>query len=258
MNSLNLPYRPKRISANLWRSLVLTAALVPLLAIFVWAGSWQLGRAAEKERLIAMFTVGGVVGSLTELGDQADSADMHFRKFRLQGSFDNEHQLLLDNIVSAKRVGYQVLTPFVTGREVVMINRGWIVADVDRRVLPEITVDNLPRTINGRLAYFPRAGISLGEQEGLNQNVWPKRLLYPSPEQINTALGFDIPAYQLLLDASEDNGYERNWKAVSQSSEKNIGYAIQWFSFAALTLFLYAMINLRWARQNKGQAKQNS
>lgn len=227
--------------------------LVALLALFVTAGRWQLGRAGEKHDLNAAFHAGSIVEELYRPVTDAEADEYRFRRFELTGRYDPEHQILLDSMVSAGRVGYQVITPFRVGAQTLLVNRGWVPADVDRRILPLIDVDSEQRTIVARLNRLPAPGIRL---EGTELTEWPQRMLYPSRDQVVAALSIPVPDYQLLLEADQSDGYQRDWKAVEVGPQKHYGYAIQWFSFAALTLFFYVLLTARWTRQHRDLQQQ--
>ena len=231
------------------RSAIATAILLVLLAVCISAGIWQLGRAGEKYDLRAAFAAGSIVIVLKEPIDDADVQEYRFRMVELSGSYDPHHQILLDNIIAEGRNGYQVLTPFNTGGQTILVNRGWLAADADRTVLPVIDIDDNPRTITARLNRLPVPGIRLDAAAA--DSDWPKRLLYPTRDQIVAALGTQVPDYQLLLNADQADGYLRDWKAVEVGPKKHYGYAFQWFSFAVLALIFYVILNVRWNKQHK-------
>jgi len=243
------PYSDKNPRARYVRSAIATAVLLVLLAVCISAGIWQLGRAGEKYDLRAAFAAGSLVMVLKEPVADADAQEYRFRMIELSGSYDPHHQILLDNIIAGGRNGYQVLTPFNTGSQTVIVNRGWLAADADRTILPVIDIDNNPRTITARINRLPVPGIRLDAAAA--DSDWPKRLLYPTRDQIVAALGTQVPDYQLLLATDQADGFLRDWKAVEVGPKKHYGYAFQWFSFAILALIFYVILNVRWNKQHK-------
>ena len=232
------------------RSAIMTVLLIILLTIFISAGVWQLDRAGEKHDLNAAFSAGSIVETLTKPVSDADAAEYRFRLIKLSGRYDPDHQFLLDNIVAGGRNGYHILTPFISDEQTLMVNRGWLAANADRNILPAIDVDGELRSITARLNRLPTAGIKLGTPME-QASKWPRRMLYPTRDQIVAALDTPVQDYQLLLDADQANGYLRDWKAVPVGPEKHYGYAFQWFSFAIVTLVFYVILNIRWTRQHK-------
>jgi surfeit locus 1 family protein len=53
----------------------------------------------------------------------------------------------------------------------------------------------------------------------------------------------------LLLNPDEPFGYLRDWHPGGLSAERHLSYAVQWWSFAALALVLYAVLNRGKARR---------
>jgi surfeit locus 1 family protein len=232
-----------------YRPAIATVMLVVLLTVFVSAGRWQLRRAAEKEAIQASFETGADMELLYEPIDDATAADKRYRRLQLDGVFLPEQQILLDNIVHDGINGYEVLTPFVTDETVIMVNRGWVRANMDRRVLPDISVTAEPRTVTGIVNKLPAPGIRFAA-EYPSDMPWPRRMLYPEQATIAEALGRPVTSYQLLLTANQPDGYTRVWKALTVDSKTNYGYAFQWFSFAALALIFYVILMVRWWQEH--------
>ena len=251
----NEPYRADGESANRHhyaRSAIATVALLILLGLCISAGVWQLGRAAEKQILNIDFA-GGTIGDTNQQPvDDVAAAEYRFRMFELSGSYDPERQILLDSMVEQGRNGYQVLTPFRTQDMTVLVNRGWVQASPDRRQLPDTSVGGEQRVILARLNRLPIPGVRLPPPD-VQDSIWPRRLLFPTRDQIVANLGYAVADYQLLLDPKATDGYVRDWKAVEIGPERNFGYAMQWFSFALLALIFYIILNVRWNKQKKAR-----
>ena len=232
------------------RPAVATVMLVALLSLFFAAGFWQLDRAAEKQQILDRFATaagGELIASLVP-DDTAEA--LRFRGFSLTGRYLPERQFLLDNMTDGGSSGYQVLTPFQTGDRLVLVNRGWVAANADRSLLPSIAVGGETRTIVGRLNDFPAPGLRLEQPANINQQ-WPRRLLFPTAEQLEAALGVELPGYQLQLDPGEPDGYLRRWQAVDSGPEKHLGYAFQWFSFAVLACIFYLLLMRQWFKARR-------
>ncbi len=250
------PYNPvdERASADIGRGvkrpLIATVMLVALLCLFFMAGFWQLGRADEKRAILERFDVATSGAHLTTLVPDDAAGALRFRTFELAGRYVPERQILLDNMTDGGANGYQVLTPFVTAGGTVLVNRGWLRADDDRSVLPWIAVDDQPRTVVARLNRLPAPGLRL-EQPADTGSAWPRRLLFPDREQLVAVLDMPLPDYQLLLAPDQPDGYLRNWQATDSGPAKHLGYALQWFSFAALAVLFYAILMFQWYRARR-------
>jgi len=231
--------------------------LLVLLTIFISAGFWQLRRAAQSTAIDDLFATGADMELLHEPVSDATANDHRYRRLQLEGVFLPGQQILLDNIPLDGINGYEVLTPFISGDTTIMVNRGWIRANPDRQILPDISVSADIRTVTGIINRFPVPGISFDVE--LSDNMpWPRRMLYPDAETIAKALGWPITSYQLLLTANQPDGYERKWKAAAIDPNKNYGYAFQWFSFATLAIIFYVILMTSWLKERRALTRNDA
>jgi surfeit locus 1 family protein len=217
------------------------------LAAFVTLGSWQLGRASEKQALADTFAAGG--------RQTVDATGLRFHELaryqhvRLRGSYDAGRQLLLDNMPSATgRPGYRVLTPLerADGRGWVLVDRGWVPLGATRAALPEVAVGSEDREVSGILDVLPVPGLRVGPAASPGEAGWPRVLLFPTEADVESVLDTDVESRILLLDAGQPDGFERRWRpALGFGPERHLGYALQWFAFALLTVVLFIALNLR-------------
>lgn len=212
---------------------------------FSAAGMWQLDRAEQKRRLFSEFDASGVTNALTEPVRDDEFEMQRYRPMRLRGRYDSARQFLLDNIVVEGKVGYQVLTPLLLADTSVLVNRGWVPADPDRSVLPDVSVEPGEREVAGLVAPLPVPGLRLEPADVDPSAPWPRRLSFPSAAQIRDQLEYDVAGYQLLLDPDADNGFARDWRPVVMSPEKHLSYAVQWFGLAVALLVIYIVVNLK-------------
>ncbi|MGI9309423.1 MAG: SURF1 family protein [Gammaproteobacteria bacterium] len=256
MNKDRAADKPLSRRAHLRRSFIATAFLLAGLLVFVSAGRWQLNRAGEKEYLQASFAAGTLVEEVSELVDGEQKDDYRYRRFRLSGAYDSAQQILLDNMVADGQVGYQVLTPMRLDSPAddrwVLVNRGWVPADPSRITMPDVSIAATAQEIKGRLELLPRPGIQLATpQEVLDSGDWPRQLSFPTAPEISQVLARPVTDYQILLDQDQPEGYRRDWRSSDMGPERHLGYALQWFAFAALALVIYVVLNMRWAKQTK-------
>jgi surfeit locus 1 family protein len=216
--------------ARLVRSVVAIAGLLALAGACGWLGAWQLRRATESREVSARFAAAGEATALDAAPD-ALTDDLRFERVALKGRYVAEPQVLLDGRVHDDVTGYEVLTALELpdGRNV-LVDRGWIRADPERRVLPEVSVGSDEREVRGRLEHLPRPGLKLGESVVAGNG--PVILaLYPTAADIARWLSAPVLDYELLLDADENDGYVRDWRAPVMSPERHLAYAGQWLLF---------------------------
>jgi surfeit locus 1 family protein len=224
-------------------------ALAVVAAVaFVSLGNWQLGRAHEKQALLAEFEAG--TRETVDADGRAFDELARYQHVRINGSYDPARQLLIDNMPSPVdgRAGYRVLTPLhrADGRGWVLVDRGWVPLGATRADLPEVVVDGGPREVAGVLDALPVPGLRAGPAAAPGDRRWPRVLLFPTVADVESALGVTVESRIILLDAAAPDGFERKWRpALGFGPERHLGYAIQWFAFALVAAVLFIALNLR-------------
>jgi surfeit locus 1 family protein len=149
-------------------SLLPAIAFIGLLPILVALGFWQLDRAEAKTALLELQEQRMEAETL-ELTGQNGSApeDLRYRHAEATGQYDGAHQFLIDNQVLNGRAGYFVLTPLkIRGSATaLLVNRGWVPANADRTLLPDVAIAPQTVTVSGRINHFPVVGIKLAGSE---------------------------------------------------------------------------------------------
>jgi surfeit locus 1 family protein len=230
------------------RSIVPTLAVVIMTPILIGLGFWQLDRARQKRELIDAFEHGGGAAQTLDeaLAGGVDAA--LYQRVHLEGHYESARQFLLDGqIVGEGQVGYDVLTPFVLddGRGTILVNRGFVPQDANRRPVADIAVGELERRVQGRVAHLPRAGMKLGPASESTAATWPRVMLYPDRAELEAALGAPVLEPILWLDRDEPDGYLRHWQVTDMTPERHIAYALQWFAFAVTIVVIYVIVRRR-------------
>ena len=217
--------------------------LIISASICIAAGIWQLDRAEQKREIFDAFGTGSGAPVRNQLVTNEAADEAKYQRFFIHGRYDGEHQILIDNMMFDGRNGYQILTPLLTGDEAILINRGWVPANPDRSILPDIAVDDGPRQITGRLSRLPRPGLRLDPVKIIAESAWPRRLLFPQAPELITQFGYVVYDYQLLLDPDMPDGFVRDWSPKLMSPEKHLAYAIQWFFLALTVAAIFCIVN---------------
>jgi surfeit locus 1 family protein len=214
------------------------------VAVFGGLGIWQLRRADATRAYFAAFEAPPGTQILAGAVDDSQAAAQPFAHVRLRGRYDGAKQVLLDARVRRGLNGYEVLTPLQTADGAVLINRGWVPAPALREVLPEIAVSDAEREITGRIARLPVPGLRSSAPATANAG-WPRRLLFPTAQEISRAVGYRVHDYQVLLAAAEPEGFLRDWRPSVMSPEQHLGYALQWFALALAVIIVFVTLNFR-------------
>jgi surfeit locus 1 family protein len=223
------------------------AFVLVLLAVCVSLGYWQIGRGRAKQELLDAFTSGALT-SIDMTGLEAEEL-ARYQHVWVRGRYLPDRQVLLDSLPSAGGVaGYRVLTPLerADGHGLLLVDRGWIPMGVTRERLPDVSVSGEARLVRGRLDTLPVPGLRLGEAGIAGDARWPRVLLFPTPADLEAALGTPVAPRILLLDADLPEGYERRWRpSIGFGPERHLGYAIQWFALAVAAAIAFVAMSLR-------------
>lgn len=215
-------------------------------ALFVSLGTWQLSRGQSKQLLQDAFATSGASATLRLSADAPTPEPLVTTRAVATGRFDAQRQLLLDSQTRAQVPGYRVWTPMqLASGGWLIVDRGWVAADPDRRVLPIIDVDANAREVSGHWRPLPQPGLKLATNP-CRGSGFPRVLSYPTREDLACVLGVSVAAGVLLLDASAPDGYVREWTLPHPvPPARHYAYAAQWYAFAATLLFLFIKLNLR-------------
>jgi surfeit locus 1 family protein len=219
----------------------MTLVTLVLLTLFIVLGRWQWHRGEAKEAVWAEYERDA---ASMPLGSRALGDIARFAHIELNGTFEPDHQFLLDNRSYAGQPGYEVLTPFRLddGRRV-LVNRGWIAFTGFRDRLPDISMTAVTHSITGRIDELPSGGLASGH--AAPEGAWPKVTSFPTHDELASALGSKLEQRILLLDPQVPAGYVRDWSPPGMPPSRHFSYAIQWWGFAAVLLVLYFGLNFR-------------
>lgn len=209
------------------------------MVLFAQLGQWQLGRADEKRALQLAFSSGA--DSVVAL--PATGKLPRYQRVTVSGRYDPARQFLLENVSHDGRPGIRVLTPL--RREAgptVMVDRGFIATSGDRSEVPPVEVDAAPRELMARVSTLPRPAVELVPEAGAG---WPRRVSFPTTDELATALGEGLHPQLLLLEAGQPDGFLREWQPDGLAPERHLGYAVQWFGLAATVFITWLVLSLK-------------
>lgn len=242
----------RRFKPTLFGTVLVLAGVV----LGVRLGVWQIDRAGEKTALIAQFEQGQA--TVAELSNTNVGTLPRYQRVHFSGRYDARHQVLLDNMPAQGQPmpGYRVLTPAqLPDGGWVLVDRGWVPMKATRASLPSVAVAEEPREIQGRVDELPAPGLRLGNQgTGAARSTWPLLMNYPRHGDLESVLDRRLPARIVRLDASQPDGYERNWSpSHSFGPERHIGYAVQWFALAAAAVVIYLVLSFKRVQSHGDQ-----
>ncbi len=246
-----------------WTTLLVLAAL----AVLIRLGLWQLDR-LEQRRAFNAHVLNGQTLPPLELTTQTlhePLETMEYRTVTVTGEYDLDYQIALRNQAWYGKPGNDLLTPLkITGTDtVVLVNRGWVPATgyaPDRdQTYPARGVVTLTGII--RLSH---AAPDFGRQSdptpepGQTRPVWnlinipaiAAQMPYPIlPIYIQRGPDASLPAdFDQWTD--DDLPFPRLPK-IEITEGPHMGYAIQWFTFAAILGFGYPIFISRRSKEQR-------
>jgi surfeit locus 1 family protein len=222
---------------------------------FIVLGFWQIDRADQKNVLNSNYTdrqqEAIIVLDKNNVIDEKSS--LLWRKVEFEGLFINKQNIILDNQIFNQIAGFNIITPFkIKGSDsLVLINRGWHPNLKNRETLPIINEISDERILQGHIASFPVSGIKLGKNniETLNSQIFRFQRL--DAAELNYFFSAKIMPYMIYLDPIIDKELYGNFKLPAPDSQKNYGYAFQWFAFAITLLIIFIRLSMK--RKSNGK-----
>lgn len=216
---------------------LIALCVVFCLLVLVRLGLWQFARAQEKieqqQAYQAMHMAQATpIQHLPIAGPAYDRLQLHNRRVALEGSYHNEHSILLVFQSYENQMGYEVVTPFqvaATG-ELVLVSRGWTPAvryELIKEHLPKISGE---QSLSGQI-YVPSAREAAKENPRVNLR-WPLELRHLNMAQIETLFDQPLFPYVVRLDEAQAGVLLRHWPTVIVDTSRNFSYALQWFAMA--------------------------
>lgn len=224
-----------------WISTTLVVILGVLFLIRL--GFWQLDR-LEQRRAFNARVLSQIDRPMLDLNrdkfDPADLINMEYRKVIVSGEYDHDQEILLRNQVWEYQPGYHILTPLrLKTNEAILVDRGWIPLDAADQ-LAQFHEPGMQR-VKGWIRRpqskpdfggVPDPTLSPGEAR---LSAWNIVNLERIQQQVSFSL---LPVYiQQMPESGWQRMPHRSQPVLQLSEGSHLGYALQFFSFAAL-LFL--------------------
>jgi len=241
-----------------WKTVTMLILLALLTVIFVSLGRWQLHRADERRATAQQIESGQALPPLA-IDKHIPSSDIvAWRPATVAGHWLGAFSVLVNRNQNG-RPGYWLATPLLLdndSRDAVLVLRGWFPQVLTPSAMPEFAVPEGRQTVSGEIALrvprlfelwsFGKAVAQLPEQIPQSSGPLPQVQNLDLAE-FGKASGLNMLPLVVLQTGSSEQGLVRDWPHPSIDADKNIGYALQWFSFAAIAALalLISLIRLR-------------
>ncbi len=212
------------------------------VATMIGLGIWQLERLAERRATNAAILARQDLPAIDlNLEGVSSPGDVEYRSATARGTFDRAGEVYWRNQEDSGRPGMHVVTPLQLegGQGAVLVDRGWLPLagpnDVDAAAYPPPAgvVE-----VSGWINVPPKRTTSLSPFDAVPEPGGPplKAWFWMDPGLIKGQLGYDLLPLVLMTDqAGSANGPLAPERPVLDEGP-HLGYAIQWFAFALITV----------------------
>lgn len=258
---LQLNDQPILIGRNYQGGLKALLLTLICMAIFIRLGLWQYHKAQDALAKRASYDAFVMAPPIDWPSKISDFSSLEYRTVHLQGHFLTDFLFLLDNQFDQGRPGFHVYVPMQISptQPLLLVNLGWHPANAEHAQLPKLTLPKGEVTFSGRVTlpstrHFDIRRFGLFSAHNQAPKIWqPVRQFLdlpdiggflPQPLQPILIQTLDSPAAK-TTQTLVTPALERHWPVPADRVATNLGYAYQWFGFAAATFLIFLAINFK-------------
>jgi surfeit locus 1 family protein len=216
------------------RKWILSILAIGFAGLSISLGFWQLRRLFARRAANAILAARRSAPEVPLDSLPRDTSAAHFRRVRIRGTYDYANEIILTLRGRQGSPGVNILTPIRrNGNDsAVLVNRGWVYSPDGIEVDPAKWREGDTLDANGFVETFPTAGAFDAPNPARPRSM---RRLHRS--DLTKLFPYPIANYYVVLtdSALTPNAPPRvEPAALDEGPHQN--YAIQWFSFAAISI----------------------
>ncbi|RRJ82565.1 SURF1 family protein [Aestuariirhabdus litorea] len=222
----------------------LSVGFLLLFSLFVGLAVWQWDRAQQKLQLQQRMEQlqGAPDRQLTSLEVKTEA----YQRIQVEGRYLKASSFLLDNIVSQGKTGFAVMTSFELNQQgpVILVNRGWIPAMMQRDTLPGIETPEGRILLSGTLMAprsKPLLGADLERPDIYRDGLWQ----YLDLDYLQAQVGRPLFPWVLQLDPDAVSGFKRQKPQFDAKVGMHYGYFLHWLVFALFSVAAYLSLTIK-------------
>ncbi len=213
---------------SLRRFLIPVLVMLPVLAVLLGLGTWQVQRLGAKNALLAEIAAGEAAPA-RPLGATPPAA---WTKVAVTGRFDHEREVLLGLEVRGPILGARLVTPLIRdGAPPVLVDRGWVPADKSGVIVRPAG----PVTLEA----YARPGETAGMFSATDDPAG-RRFYTFDPPLIARSLGLPAPEPFGLVALGPGPGLPDPARTLPRPTNSHLGYAVTWYGLALSLLGVFA------------------
>ena len=212
---------------------ILSILAISFAAVSISLGFWQLRRLGQRRAANALLASRRFAAEVPLDAVPSDTARAHFRRARVRGTYDYPHEILLTLRGRNGSPGVNILTPIrrAGNDTAVLVNRGWVYSPDGMTVETKPWREGDSVDANGFVEVFP----TRGPFDQPNQSR-PRSMRRLDRSALIKLFPYPIANYYLVLTDSARSGGPPRIEPAPLDEGPHRDYAIQWFSFAAISI----------------------
>ncbi len=225
-----------RFRRMLWPTLV----AVPMLAVLLGLGFWQLARGEWKTALIAARERALAAAPVAIPNQAAAIAALDQVRVTLIGTFRHEHEFHLIAPPKTGRNGFHIVTPLAPEGDAawVLVDRGFVPVEAKAPQSRAVGQIEGPVTVVGIARRPPERRAFMGANDPAG-NVWT----YVDLAAMAALAGRPLaPTLIVAEPASGARGWPRPEPLATDLANPHLGYALTWFGLAAALAVIYSLL----------------
>lgn len=239
-----------------WLQLTLAVGAPIAALVMIGLGFWQLARLDERRATNAAILARRELAPLDLNADlDLDPAVSQYRPAVAHGFYDASGEVFWRNQEYGGQPGMHIVTPLrLEGQsEAVLVDRGWLpltgpmAVDAAAYPAPEGLIE-----VTGLIVVPPTRTTDLSPFDPVPAEGEAPLLawFWLDPKQIERQLGYALLPVVLAAEDMDPDGLPRAGLDVALDEGPHLGYAVQWFSFAAITVA--GMVAYVWTARRRG------
>jgi surfeit locus 1 family protein len=217
-----------------FRKWILSILAISFAIIFISLGFWQIRRLRARQRANESLAARRFAPE-TELDSlPRDTAAAHFRRVHIRGSYDYPQEIIYTLRGRNGSPGVNILTPLLrNGKDTaVLVNRGWVYAPDGTTIETQPWQEADALNGHGFVETFP----TKGPFDPPNP-ARPRSFRRLDRSALAKVLPYPIANYYLVLtDSASSPSAPPRVEQIPLDDGPHRNYAIQWFSFAAISV----------------------
>jgi surfeit locus 1 family protein len=216
------------------RKWILALVAVGLAIGFMSAGFWQIARLHSRQRANQLLSSRRFAPEV-ELGAlPADTAAAHFRRVHIKGIYDNAQEVIYTLRGRDGSPGVNILTPVLRANKdtAVLVNRGWVYSADGTSIDTQPWHEGDAVDGHGFVETFPTKGPFQPPNPAR-----PRSFRRLDRAELIKVFPYPIANYYVVLtDSATSPSAPPRVEQMPLDEGPHRAYAIQWFSFAAISI----------------------